>query len=106
MLGLFFEDIGGLQTNQTHAIVLNLMVGFLGFAFARFSLEGLFVLGSGIGMVVVSLVGFYDFYDPNQNWLYDTFNLNVTSSWIELVSCTVSLTLWFTFRPSRLERRT
>ncbi|MBX3157348.1 MAG: alpha/beta fold hydrolase [Deltaproteobacteria bacterium] len=101
MLGLFFEDIGGLSTNQTHAIVLNLAVGFLGFAFARFGLEALFVLASGIGMVAVSAAGFSS---TTQEWMYSTFNLNATSSWIELVSGMVSLALWLAFRPQR--RRT
>jgi len=98
LIGLFTEELGPVRTNQVHALALNLSVGLLGFAFARFALEHLFVLASGIGMVTVSLIGF----NPgSQDWMYRTFNLNATSSWVELASGAISLLLWLGFHPRR-----
>ena len=96
LIGLFTEQLGPVHTNQAHALALNLSVGLFGFAFARFALEPLFVLASGIGMVVVSVVGFMP---STQDWWYKTFNLNATSSWVELASGIISLVLWVAFRP-------
>jgi pimeloyl-ACP methyl ester carboxylesterase len=98
MVGLFYEQVGPLRTNQAHALVLNLSLGLFGFAFARFQLERIFVLASGIGMVTVSALGFSH---TTQEWMYETFNLNATSSWIELGAGIVSLLLWLAFRPRR-----
>jgi pimeloyl-ACP methyl ester carboxylesterase len=101
MAGLFTEQVGPLQTNQAHALGLNLSLGLFGFAFARFQLERYFVLASGLGMLAVSLLGFYN---TTQEWMYETFNLNATSSWIELCAGVVSLALWLAFRPKPSQR--
>jgi hypothetical protein len=98
LVGLFTEELGPIQTNQAHAVVLNLAVGLLGFAFSRFALEHVFLLASGIGMVALSLLGF----NPGtQHWWYTTFNLDAESSWVELVSGVVSLLVWLAYRPRR-----
>jgi hypothetical protein len=98
MAGLFTENIGPLGTNQTHALVLNLAVGLFGFAFARFELERVFVLVGGITMVVVSLAGFIP---ATQTWMYETFNLNATSSWAELASGIASFLIWLVYHPRK-----
>ncbi len=98
LIGLFTEDLGFVHTNQAHALALNLSVGLLGFAFARFELEHLFVVASGIGMVAVSIAGFNP---SSQEWMYRTFNLSATSSWVELASGAISLLLWVVFHPRR-----
>ena len=95
-IGLFTEDIGPLPTNRIHAIALNLGVGLVGFAFARFGAEALFVLISGIGMIVLAMLGFLP---ATQTWLYTTLHMNRLESVFELVAGIVSLTLWVTLRP-------
>jgi hypothetical protein len=98
LVGLFTDDLGPIQTNQVHALALNLSVGLLGFAFARFALEHVFLLAGGIGMVALSLLGF----NPGtQEWMFTTFNVDAESSWVELVSGVVSLAVWVAYRPRR-----
>ena len=95
MIGLFTEQIGPLPTNRIHALGLNLGVGLVGFGFARFGAEALFVLLAGIGMIVMATLGFLP---PTQEWLYRTLHMNTTESVFELVSGVVSIALWVTLR--------
>jgi hypothetical protein len=101
-IGLFTDDIGPLPTNRIHAVGLNLGVGLVGFAFARFGAEPLFVLLSGIGMVVLAALGFLP---ATQTWLYTTLHMNRLESVFELVGGVISLALYVTLRPKpTLER--
>lgn len=94
-IGLFTDDIGPLPTNRIHAIGLNLGVGLLGFGFARFGAEALFVLISGIGMIVLAIIGFLP---ATSEWLYTTLHMNQLESWFELVAGVISLVIYFTAR--------
>lgn len=96
LIGLFTEELGFVRTNAAHALALNLGVGLVGFSFARFALEHLFVLVSGIGMTVFGAIGFYA---PAQAWLAETFNLTTVSSTVELVTGVLSLLIWVGYRP-------
>ena len=96
LIGLFTEELGFVRTNAAHALALNLGVGLLGFSFARFALEHVFVLVSGIGMIVFGAIGFYP---PAQDWLAETFNLTTVSSTVELVTGVLSLLIWIVYRP-------
>ena len=89
--GLFTEKIGPLPTNHIHALGLNLGVGLLGFGFARFSEERLFVLLVGIGMIVLACLGFLP---ATQTFLYTKLNMNTAESVFELAGGVVSLVLW------------
>jgi len=91
IVGLFTENIGPLPTNRLHALGLNLGVGLVGFAFARFSAERMFVLLVGIGMLVVALLGFLP---ATQGFLYTKLHMNTAESVFELVGGLVSLALW------------
>jgi len=95
-IGLFTDDIGPLPTNRIHAVGLNLGVGLLGFGFARFGAEALFVLISGVGMVVLATLGFLP---ATHTWLYTTLHMNRLESVFELVAGTISLVLWVALRP-------
>jgi hypothetical protein len=90
-VGLFTENIGPLPTNRVHAIGLNLGVGLVGFAFARFSAERTFVLLVGVGMLVLALLGFLP---ATQTFLYTKLNMNTAESVFELLGGVVSLVLW------------
>jgi hypothetical protein len=94
-IGLFTDDIGPLPTNRIHAVGLNLGVGLLGFGFARFGAEALFVLISGIGMVVLATLGFLPM---TSTWLYTTLHMNRFESWFELIAGVVSLAIYFMAR--------
>jgi pimeloyl-ACP methyl ester carboxylesterase len=96
LLGLFVEELGPVRTNHAHALALNLGVGLLGFSFARFALEHVFVLVSGLGMVALGSMGFYT---PTQTWLYETFNLTNLSSTVEIVTGVISLLIYVAYRP-------
>ena len=91
VVGLFTENIGPLPTNRLHALGLNLGVGLVGFGFARFSAERLFVLLVGIGMLVVAALGFLP---ATQGFLYSRLNMNTAESVFELVGGLISLALW------------
>jgi hypothetical protein len=93
--GLFTEQIGPLPTNRIHAIGLNLGVGLVGFGFARFGAEAMFVLLSGIGMIALAALGFLP---ATHHWLYLTLHMNRTESWFELAGGVVSLLLWWNAR--------
>jgi hypothetical protein len=95
-IGLFTDDIGPLPTNRIHAVGLNLGVGLVGFGFARFGAEPLFVLISGVGMIVLAMLGFLP---ATQTWLYTTLHMNTLESVFELVAGTISLVLWVALRP-------
>jgi hypothetical protein len=95
-IGLFTDDIGPLPTNRIHAVGLNLGVGLVGFGFARFGAEPLFVLVSGIGMIALATIGFLP---QTQTWLYTTLHMNRLESVFELVMGVVSLALWLALRP-------
>ena len=95
-IGLFTDDIGPLPTNRIHAVGLNLGVGLLGFGFARFGAEALFVVISGVGMVVLATLGFLP---ATHTWLYTTLHMNRLESVFELVAGTISLVLWVALRP-------
>ena len=94
-IGLFTDDIGPLPTNRIHAVGLNLGVGLLGFGFARFGAEALFVLISGIGMVALATVGFLP---ETSTWLYTTLHMNRFESWFELIAGVISLAIYFMAR--------
>ena len=94
-IGLFTDDIGPLPTNRIHAVGLNLGVGLLGFGFARFGAEALFVLISGIGMVVLATLGFLP---ATSTWLYTTLHMNRFESWFELIAGVISLAIYFMAR--------
>jgi pimeloyl-ACP methyl ester carboxylesterase len=96
LIGLFTEELGFVRTNAAHALALNLGVGFLGFSFARFALEHVFILVSGIGMIALGAIGFYE---PAQAWLAETFSITQVSSTVELVTGIVSLLMWLAYRP-------
>jgi len=96
-IGLFTEKIGPLPTNRVHALGTNLAVGLIGFGFARFSREDLFVLLVGVGMLVLAVLGFVPATQP---WLYDTLNMDRAESVLELVGGVVSLGLWASARRS------
>ncbi len=96
VIGLFSHNIGPLPTNHLHALVLDLGVGFGGFAFARFGAEQTFVLISGIGMIAIAALGFAP---ATRDWLYTTFNLSELSSWGQLATGIVSLALWTALHP-------
>lgn len=96
--GLFTEKIGPLPTNRVHAVGTNLAVGLIGFAFARFSREDLFVLIAGIGMLALAVLGFMP---QTQHWLYHAMHMNLAESTFEAVSGVVSLALWLNARPER-----
>ena len=100
-IGLFTEKIGPLPTNRIHAIGLNLGVGLVGFGFARFGAEALFVLVAGIGMIAVATLGFLP---ATSHWLYATLNMNRTESYFELVGGIVSLALWLHARRNDIDR--
>ncbi|MFT3700595.1 MAG: hypothetical protein QM831_46050 [Kofleriaceae bacterium] len=91
-IGLFTEEIGPLPTNRIHAVGLNLGVGLLGFGFARFGAEALFVLLSGLGMIGLAILGFLP---ATSHWLYTTLNMNRIESWFELIAGLISLALYF-----------
>ncbi|MEO6773957.1 MAG: hypothetical protein ABI467_13230 [Kofleriaceae bacterium] len=91
VIGLFTDDIGPLPTNRIHAVGLNLGVGLLGFGFARFGAEALFVLISGIGMVVLATLGFLP---ATSTWLYTTLHMNRFESWFELIAGVISLVIY------------
>ena len=93
--GLFTEKIGPLPTNRIHAIGLNLGVGLLGFGFARFGAEALFVLIAGLGMLAVATLGFLP---ATHHWLYLTLNMDRAESYFELVGGVISLALWWNAR--------
>jgi hypothetical protein len=95
MIGLFTENIGPLPTNRVHALGTNLAVGLIGFAFARFDAEDVFVLLVGIGMLVLALLGFLP---QTQPWLYARLHMNLAESVFEAISGVVSLTLWLNAR--------
>jgi hypothetical protein len=94
-IGLFTDDIGPLPTNRIHAVGLNLGVGLLGFGFARFGAEALFVLLSGLGMIVLAIIGFLP---ATSTWLYSTLHMNRFESVFELVAGVISLGLYFMAR--------
>ncbi len=94
-IGLFTEHIGPLPTNRVHALGTNLGVGLVGFAFARFEREDLFVLLAGIGMIAMAALGFLP---ATQGWLYTTLHMDTAESVFELVSGAVSLAIWATCR--------
>ncbi|HET9991043.1 MAG TPA: hypothetical protein VFQ65_21070 [Kofleriaceae bacterium] len=94
-IGLFTDDIGPLPTNRIHAVGLNLGVGLLGFGFARFGAEALFVLLSGIGMVTLATIGFLP---QTSTWLYTTLHMNRFESWFELIAGVISLAIYFMAR--------
>lgn len=94
-IGLFTDDIGPLPTNRIHAVGLNLGVGLLGFGFARFGAEALFVLISGLGMVALATLGFLP---ATSTWLYATLHMNRFESWFELIGGVVSLAIYFMAR--------
>ena len=94
-IGLFTDDIGPLPTNRIHAVGLNLGVGLLGFGFARFGAEALFVLLSGLGMIALAIVGFLP---ATSTWLYSTLHMNRFESVFELVAGVISLGLYFMAR--------
>ncbi len=94
-IGLFTDDIGPLPTNRIHAVGLNLGVGLLGFGFARFGAEALFVLISGLGMIGLAIVGFLP---ATSTWLYTTLHMNRIESYFELIAGVISLALYFTAR--------
>jgi len=94
-IGLFTDDIGPLPTNRIHAVGLNLGVGLLGFGFARFGAEALFVLVSGLGMIALAIVGFLP---ATSTWLYSTLHMNRFESVFELVAGVISLGLYFMAR--------
>ncbi len=96
MIGLFTEELGFVHTNTTHALALNLGVGLLGFSFARFALEHLFVLVSGICMVALGATGFYP---PAQAWLDQTLNIEPVSSTVQLATGVLSLVIYAVYRP-------
>lgn len=100
VIGLFTEELGFVRTNHAHAIVLNLGVGLLGFSFARFALEHLFVLVSGIAMVVFGALGFYA---PVQTHLYEMFNLSSLSSTIQITTGVLSLLIYAVYRPIKVQ---
>ena len=102
-IGLFTDDIGPLPTNRIHAVGLNLGVGLLGFGFARFGAEALFVLVSGIGMIVLAIIGFLP---ATSTWLYTTLHMNRFESVFELVAGVISLALYFTARSAAGGART
>ena len=91
VVGLFTENIGPLPTNRVHAVGLNLGVGLVGFGFARFSEERVFVLLSGIGMIALALLGFLP---ATQGFLYTHLHMNTAESVLELLGGVVSLALW------------
>ncbi len=97
VIGMFYTRIGPLPTNRLHALGLNLGVGFVGFGFARFGREDLFVLLAGIGMIVLAALGL----GPTSAWLYATMDMNRAETYIELASGIVSLAIWATCRPRR-----
>ena len=94
-IGLFTDDIGPLPTNRIHAVGLNLGVGLLGFGFARFGAEALFVLLCGLGMIALAIVGFLP---ATSTWLYTTLHMNRFESVFELVAGVISLALYFMAR--------
>src|SRR5436309_2354275 len=94
-IGLFTDQIGPLPTNRLHALGLNLGVGLIGFGFARFSREDIFVLLAGIGMIVLAALGFLP---ATQDYLYSHLHMDTAESIFELVSGVVSLALWVTCR--------
>lgn len=94
-IGLFTDEIGPLPTNRIHAVGLNLGVGLLGFGFARFGAEALFVLISGLGMICLAVLGFLP---ATSHWLYTTLNMNRLESWFELIAGAISLALYFATR--------
>jgi hypothetical protein len=91
MIGLFTENIGPLPTNRVHALGPNLVVGLIGFAFARFDAEDLYVLLVGIGMIALAVLGFLP---QTQAWLYATLHMDMDESIFEAVSGVISLALW------------
>jgi pimeloyl-ACP methyl ester carboxylesterase len=97
-IGLFTDSIGPLGTNRLHALVLNLGIGFAGYAFARFHLEHLFVAASAVVGIGLGLLGFLPATQP---WLYATFNLDGWSSASELIVGLISLGLFAALRPQR-----
>lgn len=96
VIGLFTEELGFVRTNAAHALALNLGVGLVGFSFARFALEHLFVVVSGLGMIALGATGFYE---PAQAWLAESFNITPISSTVQIVTGVVSLLIWAVYRP-------
>ena len=94
-IGLFTEHVGPLPTNRVHALGTNLGVGLVGFGFARFGREDLFVLLAGIGMLAMAALGFWP---ATQSWLYTTLHMDTNESIFELVSGVISLVIWATCR--------
>ncbi|HEY0255758.1 MAG TPA: hypothetical protein VGC41_29720 [Kofleriaceae bacterium] len=98
-IGLFTDGIGPLPTNLVHAPI-NLGVGLLGFGFARFGAEALFVLVSGLGMIALAVLGFVP---ASSAWIYTTLNSNRFESVFELVAGLISLALYFGARAQSTE---
>ena len=94
-IGLFTQKIGPLPTNRLHALGQNLGAGLVGFAFARFGREDIFVLLAGIGMIVLAVLGFLP---ATSGWLYRELNMDFAESVIEAVGGVISLVLWLTCR--------
>jgi hypothetical protein len=97
-IGLFTEHIGPLPTNRIHALGTNLGAGLVGFGFARFGREDLFVLLAGLGMLALAALGFLP---ATQSWLYTTLNMDRAESIFQLVSGAISLVLWASCRRPR-----
>ncbi|HUJ63884.1 MAG TPA: hypothetical protein VLX92_35530 [Kofleriaceae bacterium] len=94
-IGLFTDKIGPLPTNRVHALGLNLGVGLVGFGFARFGREDVFVLLAGIGMIALAVLGFVP---ATQGAIYHALHMDTAESVFELASGAVSLVLWTTCR--------
>jgi hypothetical protein len=94
-IGIFTDDIGPLPTNRIHAVGLNLGVGLLGFGFVRFGAEALFTLVSGLGMVVLAILGFLPL---TSTLLYTRLHMNRVESWFELIAGLISLALYLAAR--------
>jgi hypothetical protein len=94
-IGLVTEKVGPLPTNRVHALGTNLAVGLVGFAFARFSREDVFVLLAGLGMLVLALLGFVP---ATHTWLYQTLNMDRAETYFQLAGGVVSLALWASAR--------
>ena len=94
-IGLFTDQIGPLPTNRLHALGQNLGVGLVGFAFARFGREDIFVLLAGIGMLALAALGFLP---ATSGYLYTHLHMDSAESVFETVSGVISLVLWVTCR--------
>ena len=101
-IGLFTDRIGPLPTNRIHALGLNLGVGLVGFGFARFGREDIFVLLVGIGMLVLATLGFVP---ATQGYLYSHFHMDTAESVFEAISGVISLVLWVALRRQHASQR-